>query len=144
LCDLGAALRRARRPRDAREPLRQALQLARECGATAVAGRAQAELEATGARRRTEPAWGVEALTPREHELARLAARELSNTDIAERLFITRKTVETHLGAVYRKLGIGSRTELRAALAGRPGPDQDEPATSASDASHSRRRASGS
>jgi len=119
LCDLGAALRRARRPRDARLPLQQALHLARECGATAVAERALAELEATGARRRTEPAWGVEALTPREHELARLAARDLSNTEIAERLFITRKTVESHLGAVYRKLDIGSRGELRSALAGR-------------------------
>jgi DNA-binding CsgD family transcriptional regulator len=120
LCDLGAALRRSRRARDAREPLRQSLQLARECGATAVADRALAELEATGARRRTEPAWGVEALTPREHELARLAARDCSNTEIAERLFITRKTVESHLGAVYRKLDIASRRELADALARRP------------------------
>jgi DNA-binding CsgD family transcriptional regulator len=117
LCDLGAALRRSRRARDAREPLRQALQLARECGATAVAERALTELDATGARRRTEPAWGLEALTPREHELARLAARDCSNTEIAERLFITRKTVESHLGAVYRKLSIGSRRELADALA---------------------------
>jgi len=116
LCDLGAALRRSRRARDAREPLRQGLQLARECGATAVAERALAELDATGARRRTEPAWGVEALTPREHELARLAARDCSNTEIAERLFITRKTVESHLGAVYRKLDITSRRELADAL----------------------------
>ena len=116
LCDLGAALRRSRRARDAREPLRQGLQLARECGATALAERALAELDATGARRRTAPAWGVEALTPREHELARLAARDCSNTEIAERLFITRKTVESHLGAVYRKLDITSRRELPDAL----------------------------
>ena len=122
LCDLGAALRRSRRARDAREPLRRGLQLARECGATAVAERALAELEATGARRRTEPAWGIEALTPREHELARLAARDCSNTEIAERLFITRKTVESHLGAVYRKLDIASRRELADALARPAGP----------------------
>jgi DNA-binding CsgD family transcriptional regulator len=116
LCDLGGALRRSRRARDARQPLRHGLQLARECGATAVADRALAELNATGARRRTEPAWGVESLTPREHELARLAARDLSNTEIAERLFITRKTVESHLGSVYRKLDITSRRELADAL----------------------------
>jgi DNA-binding CsgD family transcriptional regulator len=112
LADLGAALRRARRPREAREPLRQALHLAREAGATALADDARVELDATGARRQAERAWGIEALTPREHELARLAARDLSNTEIAERLFITRKTVESHLSAIYRKLDIGSRRQL--------------------------------
>jgi DNA-binding CsgD family transcriptional regulator len=117
LADLGTALRRARRPRDAREPLRQAFDLARGVGATALAEVARAELAASGARRRAERVWGLEALTPREHELARLAAREHSNVEIAERLFITRKTVESHLSAIYRKLDIGSRSELAAALA---------------------------
>lgn len=118
LLDLGGALRRNHRRADARLPLQQALDLARRSGATGVVADAQAELDATGARRRTVVAWGIEALTPREHELARLAAQGLTNVEIAERLFITRKTVETHLSTIYRKLEIGSRGELPDALAG--------------------------
>lgn len=118
LFELGVALKRARHRREAREPLRQAIDLARRCGAPGLAADARVELEATGARRRSEPAWGVDALTARERDLARLAAAGLSNTEIAERLFITRKTVESHLSAVFRKLEIASREELPAALAG--------------------------
>ncbi|ADB50468.1 ATP-dependent transcriptional regulator, MalT- like, LuxR family [Conexibacter woesei DSM 14684] len=118
LLELGRALRHQRRPSDARTPLRQAIDLTRAAGATALAAEALSELEATGARRRREPAWGVESLTPREHELAQLAARGLTNTQIAERLFITRKTVETHMSAVLRKLEIGSRQELNVLLSG--------------------------
>lgn len=117
LLDLGVALRRDRRRADARLPLQQALDLAGRAGATRLVVEATRELDATGARRRAGPAWGLDALTPREHELARLAAQGLSNTEIAERLFITRKTVEAHLSTIYRKLEIGSRKDLGAIVA---------------------------
>jgi DNA-binding CsgD family transcriptional regulator len=55
---------------------------------------------------------GVESLTPSEQRVANLAAAGQSNTEIAQALFITRKTVEKHLGNVYLKLGISSRERL--------------------------------
>ena len=59
----------------------------------------------------------MEQLTASERRVAELAAEGLSNPEIAQALFVTRKTVETHLGRVYRKLDITSRTRLTAALA---------------------------
>lgn len=114
--ELGSALRRAGRRREAREHLRSALALARECGATSLAGRAVAELAAAGARRPTGAVVGVDALTPSERRVAELAARGLTNREIATDLFVTRKTVEVHLSACYRKLGISARAELAGAL----------------------------
>ena len=114
---LGTALRLARRPTDAREPLRQALDLATVCGAEALAEHARAELHATGARPRVGALQGVGALTPSELRVARLAADGESNKAIAQSLFVTPKTVEVHLSNVYRKLGIRSRRELPGALA---------------------------
>jgi DNA-binding CsgD family transcriptional regulator len=70
-----------------------------------------------GARPRRVIRSGVDALTPSELRIAQLAATGLSNADIAARLFITIKTVEHHLIAVYRKLDIHSRRQLPAALA---------------------------
>jgi DNA-binding CsgD family transcriptional regulator len=55
-------------------------------------------------------------LTASERRVAELAARGLSNPEIAQALFVTRKTVETHLGHVYRKLDIGGRADLAAVL----------------------------
>jgi DNA-binding NarL/FixJ family response regulator len=75
-----------------------------------------AELAATGARPRTPRQTGVEALSPSERRVAQLAAEGLSNRDIAQALFVTTKTVEVHLSAVYRKLGITSRAELPGVL----------------------------
>lgn len=67
----------------------------------------------------------VSQLTGQERNVAELAARSLSNPQIAQTLFVTRKTVETHLGHAYQKLDISSRTELAAALGERPiGPDE--------------------
>ena len=114
--DLGSALRRARHRREAREPLRLALDGAIRCGATTLAQRAREELEATGARLRTGILSGLEAMTPSERRVAELAAQGLSNRQIAETLFVTIKTVEAHLGRVYRKLDVSSRTELSDAL----------------------------
>jgi DNA-binding CsgD family transcriptional regulator len=116
LIELGAALRRARRPREARAPLREALDLALSCPAEALARRAREELEASGARLRRERLTGVEAITPRERQVADLAAAGRTNAEIAARLVVSRGTVEAHLRSVFRKLGIASRHELPDAL----------------------------
>jgi DNA-binding NarL/FixJ family response regulator len=112
LVDLGAALRRANRRADAREPLREALDLADRGGMRLLARRAREELRAAGARPRRSALSGVEALTPAEHRVAALAADGYSNREIAEQLYVTRRTVETHLTHVFQKLDVTARTEL--------------------------------
>jgi DNA-binding CsgD family transcriptional regulator len=116
LVDLGAALRRANRRADAREPLRRALDEADRTGMLLLARRAREELNAAGARPRRTALSGPGALTPAEHRVASLAAHGHSNREIAEQLYITQRTVETHLTHAFQKLDIGSRTELAAAL----------------------------
>ena len=116
LADLGTALRHERRPSDAREPLRRALELADACSAGALVEHVRAELYATGARPRTAALGGVDALTASERRVAGFAAAGQSNRDIAQALFVTPKTVEVHLSSAYRKLGIRSRRELAGAL----------------------------
>jgi DNA-binding CsgD family transcriptional regulator len=117
LADLGAALRRANRRTEAREPLRRALDLAAQCHAAPLADRARQELIAAGARPRRAIS-GVDALTPSELRVARMAAEGMGNRAIAQALFVTVKTIEVHLGSAYRKLGVPSRAALAAALAG--------------------------
>lgn len=117
LAALGGAVRRARRPSEAREPLRQALELAEVCGATTLVDSVRAELFATGARPRTTSLHGLAALTSSERRVADLAADGLSNRDIAQTLYVTPKTIEVHLSNVYRKLGIDSRRQLPRAMA---------------------------
>ena len=116
LTALGAALRRANRRAEAREPLREALDLAQRLGADNTAATTRAELEATGARPRSALLSGVAALTASERRVAELAARGNTNAQIAQALFVTRKTVEVHLGNAYRKLSISGRAQLAAAL----------------------------
>ncbi|MDQ3723526.1 MAG: helix-turn-helix transcriptional regulator, partial [Actinomycetota bacterium] len=118
--EVGAALRRARRRRDARGPLDDALDIGLDCGAKLLTERAQEELAALGARPRSIMLTGVESLTPSERRVCRLAARGLRNSDIAQALFISLRTVETHLGHAYRKLDITSRAALSDALAEPP------------------------
>ncbi len=113
----GRALRHARRPSDAREPLRRALELADVCGAAGLAEEIRTELYAAGARPRTAAMSGAGALTASERRVAALAADGSSNRDIAQTLFVTPKTVEVHLSNAYRKLGIRSRRDLTGALA---------------------------
>jgi DNA-binding CsgD family transcriptional regulator len=117
LVDLGAALRRGNSRREARERLRTGIDLAHQCGASALVDRANDELAATGAQRRTVHYPGVANLTASERRVARRAVDGASNRDIAQELFITVKTVEMHLGRVYRKLDITSRAQLAGALA---------------------------
>ncbi len=116
LTALGETLRRMRRPTAAREPLRAALEIAGACGADGLAGRIRTELYATGARPRAATLTGVGSLTATERRVAELAAQGATNREAAEALFVAPKTVEMHLGNVYRKLGISSRRDLRAAL----------------------------
>jgi DNA-binding NarL/FixJ family response regulator len=117
LAALGGALRRARRPTEAREPLRRALELADACSAAPLAEKIRSELYASGARPRTEALSGVQSLTASERRVADLAAEGQTNRDIAQALYVTPKTVEVHLSNAYRKLGIRSRRELAGALA---------------------------
>jgi len=119
LADLGAALRRARRDVDARPPLREALELARRCGATGLAKHAFDELAATGERARGYTPIGVGSLTPSQRRVVELAAGGMTNRQIAQSLFLTVKTIESHLAAAYDTLGVRSRQELPGVLDGR-------------------------
>ncbi|MFD9624109.1 AAA family ATPase [Streptomyces virginiae] len=112
LADYGAALRRAGHPAKARTPLRQSLDLASHCGAPELAATIRTELAAAGGRSRRTALSGPDALTPSEQRVAELAATGATNRQIAQRLYVTPKTVEVHLSATYRKLGITTRTQL--------------------------------
>jgi DNA-binding CsgD family transcriptional regulator len=119
LVELGAALRRAGRRRDARPPLRRGIELADGFGARAIARRGREELGATGARVPPRHARDRDELTPSELRVAMLAADGRSNKEIAQALFVTVEGVEWHLSHAYMKLGIRSRRELASALAER-------------------------
>jgi len=110
--DLGAALRRGNRRAAARGPLTAGMDLAHACGAKALAERARTELLATGARPRRLAVSGADALTPSERRVVELAAQGLTNRRIAQDLFVTTATVETHLRHAFRKLDVKSRAEL--------------------------------
>ena len=116
LCTLGTALRQAGRRVDAREHLREALDRAVRCGGLALASEALQELHLAGARPRRDRVSGRDALTAAELRVARLAARGQTNREIAQRLFLTARTVETHLTHAYSKLGIASRRQLLEAM----------------------------
>lgn len=116
LVALGAALRRNNRRREARDPLREGLDLAHRCGAEALEEHARTELAATGARPRKAVLSGADSLTPSELRVARMAAEGMTNREIAQALFVTPKTVETHLRHVYRKLDVPGRSALPATL----------------------------
>jgi DNA-binding CsgD family transcriptional regulator/tetratricopeptide (TPR) repeat protein len=116
LVDLGAAMRRGGERAASRGPLRAGLDLAVTAGATRLAGRARADLAAAGARPRRLHLTGRDALTPSELRVAVLAGGGRTNNEVAQALFITPKTVDTHLTNAYAKLGISSRRDLAAAL----------------------------
>jgi DNA-binding CsgD family transcriptional regulator len=116
LIDLGATLRAGGKRTDAREPLLDGLALAARCGGLALEARARSELAAVGVRPRATERTGADSLTPSELRVARLAAAGGTNREIAQALFVTEKTVETHLGRAFRKLDISSRRQLRDVL----------------------------
>jgi DNA-binding NarL/FixJ family response regulator len=86
--------------------------------AAPLAAAARQELRALGLRPRRPAVTGPGALTPTERRVAELAASGLTNRQAAEALFVTVKTVETHLARVYQKLGIATRGELAARISG--------------------------
>ena len=112
LIDYGAALRRAGRRGDAREPLRLALDLSHRAGAGVLETHARAELIAAGARPRRAVLSGLDSLTTSQRRVAELAADGLTTRQIAGALFVTPKTVEFHLRHIYSKLDVSSREEL--------------------------------
>lgn len=116
LIDLGRTLDGAGAARDARAPLREALDLAHRAGATGLAERARAALVAAGGRPRRPAMRGRDALTPSELRVAELAVAGRTNREIAQELFVTVKTVEWHLTCCYRKLGVSGRPALAIAL----------------------------
>jgi DNA-binding CsgD family transcriptional regulator len=113
LLTLGRAERRLGERKAAERTLQQALEILERVGSPRWAEQARAELSALGLR-----AGPADSLTPSEERVARLAASGLTNRQIATALQISPKTVDSHLGRVYRKLGIRSRAELGALMAG--------------------------
>jgi DNA-binding CsgD family transcriptional regulator len=116
----GEWLRRERRRLDAREQLRTAYETFTVMGAEVFAGRAAAELVATGETARRRTVESSDQLTPREAQIARLARDGLSNSDIGSQLFISPRTVEYHLTRVFTKLGVSSRNQLHDVLSSGP------------------------
>jgi DNA-binding CsgD family transcriptional regulator len=116
LVELGAALRRLRKRGEARIYLVQGMDLAFRCGADRLVARADEELHAAGARPRRAALSGAGALTSSELRVARLAAAGRTNMEIARELYLSPKTIETHLVKSYRKLGLRGR-EARTELA---------------------------
>jgi DNA-binding CsgD family transcriptional regulator len=113
----GEWLRRENRRVDARAQLRTAHEMLAAIGMGAFAERARRELIATGEKVRKRSVETVITLTAQEEQIARLARHGLSNPEIGTQLFLSARTVEWHLRKVFIKLGIGSRHELKAALA---------------------------
>jgi DNA-binding CsgD family transcriptional regulator len=113
---LGGALRRRGQRVESRALLREGYELARRCGADALAETARSELRASGIRLQRELTSGADALTPSERRIAEMAAAGLSNAEIAQELFLTVKTIEMHLTRSYRKLDVRRRAQLAQAL----------------------------
>jgi DNA-binding CsgD family transcriptional regulator len=108
----GQSLRRRRQRGRAKHLLVQALETFTRSGALTWARQAEVELEASGAAVRGAILSPASQLTPREFQICALVARGATNPEIAAKLFLSRKTIEAHLGRVYAKLGVRSRTEL--------------------------------
>jgi DNA-binding CsgD family transcriptional regulator len=116
----GEHLRRHRAMREARTQLNAALEVFERLRARPWVSRTSAELRATG---QTKPRAGdnvLDRLTPQEFEIVSLAASGLTNKQIAERLFLSHRTVSGHLHRAFPKLGVATRAALRDALGSLP------------------------
>ncbi|MCO8277771.1 helix-turn-helix transcriptional regulator [Actinoplanes sp. TRM 88003] len=123
----GRWLRRRRRYVDAREPLRIARDEFEHCGAAPWAEAAREQLRASGAATSRRPV-ATESLSAQELQVAVLAAQGLSNREIGQRLFISPRTVSSHLYRVFPRLGVTSRGQLATALAAAAPPLEQVPA----------------
>jgi len=117
----GAWLRRHRRMTQSRAPLREAAATFEALGLLRYAERARRELRASGERVRSRVPGGWAQLSPQELQIAQLAAEGLSNREIGEQLYLSHRTVESHLYRLFPKLGVTSRAQLRDALNPAPG-----------------------
>jgi DNA-binding CsgD family transcriptional regulator len=117
LLEYGSWLRRRRRIAEARAPLRHAHQVCEAHGLLPWAERARQELRATGEGRETLRDGARAPLSPQELQIARLAAAGLSNREIGQRLYLSHRTIGSHLYRIFPKLGISSRAQLGSALA---------------------------
>jgi DNA-binding CsgD family transcriptional regulator len=116
LFSFGTWLRRQRRGIESRAPLREAIELFDVLGATRWSDRARQELRATGETLGPRRPDARDQLTAQELQIAQLAAQGLSNREIGERLFLSHRTIGSHLYRIFPKLGITSRAQLRDAL----------------------------
>jgi DNA-binding CsgD family transcriptional regulator len=120
----GERLRRVRTLTEARVHLTAAIETFERLGARPWASRARTELRATGQTKPRVGSYAMAPLTAQEREIALLAASGLTNKQIAERLFLSPRTVGGHLHRVFPKLGVATRAALRDALASVP-PGED-------------------
>jgi DNA-binding CsgD family transcriptional regulator len=114
----GSWLRRRRRVAESRRYLRSAQTVFDLIGACSWAGQARAELRAAGERAAMPAPAALSALSAQELQIARLAARGLSNREIGQRLYLSPRTIGSHLYRIFPKLDISSRTELASLLDG--------------------------
>jgi DNA-binding NarL/FixJ family response regulator len=108
----GEWLRRQRRTAESRAPLRAARDAFDALGVVPWGERARQELRASGESSRRRTPDRLDELTPQELQIAQMAAAGLSNREIGQRLYLSHKTVETHLYHVFPKLGVTSRVHL--------------------------------
>ena len=108
----GEHLRRARRRVDARVRLRSAVEAFERLRAEPWAERARVELRATGETARKRDPSEIDQLTAQERQISRLVAEGLSNKEVAAQLFLSPRTIDSHLRNVFQKLGVTSRTQL--------------------------------
>lgn len=132
LADAGAMLAAKGRAAEAKAPLEEAVTIFEELGADTDVRRVTSMLRGAGVRRgsrgtRGRPTSGWASLTPSEARVAELVAEGFTNAEIAERLYVSRRTVETHVARVLTKLGMRSRVQVVRAMATGPGPRGGEP-----------------
>jgi DNA-binding CsgD family transcriptional regulator len=112
----GEWLHKHRQNSAARAPLRAAMQAFDALGVIPWSERARQQLRATGEKTRPRIPEAVDQLSPQELQIAQMAADGLSNREIGQKLFLSHRTISSHLYRTFPKLGITSRTELRRAL----------------------------